>query len=85
MPPSSFLSWTVSITVYTLRRGELASIYGTCLAAGRWQSTSSTRIYLQDATAMATNLKLSSEQLLLVKAAATPIKRKFDGKARVET
>jgi hypothetical protein len=34
---------------------------------------------------MATNLKLSSEQLLLVKAAATPIKRKFDGKARVET
>ena len=64
------------ITVYSLRRGGASwdflqhqSIERTLLR-GRWASTSSARIYVQDATAMVTHLQLNSYQKGLAVAAA---------------
>eukprot|EP00435_Cladocopium_sp_Y103_P061539 s868_g23.t1 len=69
------------ITVSSLRRGgaswdflQRQSMERTLLR-GRWQSTSSARIYLQDATAMVTHLKLSRDQQQLALAAARLLKR----------
>ena len=79
------------ITVYSLRRGGASwdflqhqSMERTLLR-GRWQSTSSARIYLQDATAMVTYLKLSGPQQQLATAASKLLLQKLDGKARKET
>lgn len=67
------------ITVYSLRRGGASwdflqhqSMERTLLR-GRWQSTSSARLYLQDATAMVTELQLSSSQKGLARAAITKL------------
>jgi len=67
------------ITVYSLRRGGASwdflqhqSMERTLLR-GRWQSTSSARLYLQDATAMVTELQLSSSQQGLARAAITKL------------
>lgn len=73
------------ITVYSLRRGGASwdflqhqSLERTLLR-GRWASTSSARIYLQDATAMVTHLRLSAAQLSAVKAAASYLRKHLDG------
>lgn len=70
-----------NLTVYSLRRGGASwdflqhqSMERTLLR-GRWQSTSSARIYLQDATAMVTQLKMSSHQQQLAEAAAAKLKK----------
>ena len=75
-----------TITVYSLRRGGASwdflqhqSMERTLLR-GRWQSTSSARIYLQDATAMVTHLKLSSEAEQRAKAAAALLKQSLTAK-----
>lgn len=65
------------VTVYSLRRGGASwdflqhqSLERTLLR-GRWASTSSARIYLQDATAMVTHLELTPVQYSLAQAAAS--------------
>jgi len=64
------------VTVYSLRRGGASwdflqhQAMERTLLRGRWQSTSSARIYLQDATAMVTHLKLTAEQQQLAVAAS---------------
>ena len=68
------------INVYSLRRGGATwdflshqSMERTLLR-GRWSSTSSARIYLQDAAAMITHLRLSDDQIDLANSAATLLK-----------
>lgn len=79
------------VTVYSLRRGGASwdflqhqSLERTLLR-GRWASTSSARIYLQDATAMVTHLRLSAAQKEAVDAAASLLLQHLDGYARSET
>ena len=52
------------------------------LLHGRWSSTSSARVYLQDAVAMVAHPKLSEEQTSLAHAAPALLK---PARARVET
>lgn len=73
------------ITVYSLRRGGASwdflqhqSLERTLLR-GRWASTSSARIYLQDATAMVTHLRLSAAQQSAVSSAASLLHQHLDG------
>ena len=68
------------ITVYSLRRGGASwdflqhqSMERTLLR-GRWASTSSARLYLQDATAMVSHLSLSSNSRSLLQAAANTLR-----------
>lgn len=73
------------VTVYSLRRGGASwdflqhqSLERTLLR-GRWASTSSARIYLQDVTAMVTHLRLSAAQLDAVQSAASVLVKHLDG------
>ena len=74
---SAFSLESDRLNVYSLRRGGATwdflshqSMERTLLR-GRWTSTSSARVYLQDAVAMVAHLKLSAQQTLLAHAAAS--------------
>jgi len=76
------------LNVYSLRRGGATwdflshqSMERTLLR-GRWASTSSARVYLQDATAMVTHLRLDDSQVRLATSAAEILR---SATARVET
>ena len=68
------------INVCSLRRGGAAwgflshQSMERALLRGRWSSTSSARIYLQDAVATVARLRLSDEQLSLAHSAAAHLK-----------
>ena len=74
------------VTVYSLRRGGASwdflqhQAMERTLLRGRWQSTSSARIYLQDATAMVTHLKLTAEQQRLAEAASSLLHKSLTAK-----
>lgn len=79
------------ITVYSLRRGgaswdflQRQSLERTLLR-GRWASTSSARIYLQDATAMVTHLELTHSQKALARAAAARLVNSLTASPGLET
>lgn len=79
------------ITVYSLRRGGASwdflqhqSLERTLLR-GRWSSTSSARIYLQDATAMVTHLALTPSQKDLARAAASRLITSLTASPGMET
>ena len=67
----------VGVAVYSLRRGGASFDFLThnsmerTLLRGHWQSTSAARVYVQDAAAEITNLRLSDSQLSDLKAAAS--------------
>lgn len=73
------------VTVYSLRRGGASwdflqhqSLERTLLR-GRWASTSSARIYLQDATAMVTHLRLSAVQQAALESGSALLTKQLDG------
>ena len=76
------------LNVYSLRRGGATwdflshqSMERTLLR-GRWASTSSARVYLQDATALVAHLRLDDSQVRLATSAAEILR---SAKARMET
>ena len=76
------------LNVYSLRRGGATwdflshqSMERTLLR-GRWASTSSARVYLQDATALVAHLRLDDSQVRLATSAAEILR---SAKARLET
>ena len=69
------------VTVYSLRRGGATwnfLFHGSMektLLRGRWSSTSTARIYLQDSAATVSHLQLSADQRMMAHVAASALKK----------
>ena len=66
--------------VYSLRRGGATAYFTQCgsldktLITGRWEHASTARIYIEEATAQASEMKLTDTQLSLLRLAASKLK-----------
>ena len=62
--------------VYSLRRGGATAFFTQCgsldktMTTGRWEHASTARIYIQEATAQASEMRFSTQQLVLFREAA---------------
>ena len=68
---------TSEYNVYSLRRGGATAFFSQCgsldktLTTGRWEHATTARMYIQEATAQASEMRLTQKQLALLREAAS--------------